>query len=64
MEINVATEKNYETVATIENTLSKKLFWRINATPMANDAHFVIPTDYYVNNKRGNMLYVKLVLLH
>lgn len=40
-----------------EHSLPKSYFGGINATPMANDAHFVIPTDYYVNSKRGNMLY-------
>ncbi|MFT3919082.1 endonuclease [Cloacibacterium sp.] len=50
--------KNYENSCyNREHSLPKSFFGGINATPMANDAHFVIPTDYYVNNKRGNMLY-------
>ncbi len=40
-----------------EHSLPKSYFGGKNATPMANDAHFVIPTDYYVNNQRGNLFY-------
>jgi endonuclease I len=50
--------KNYENSCyNREHSLPKSYFGGINATPMANDAHFVIPTDYYVNNQRGNLLY-------
>lgn len=50
--------KNYENSCyNREHSLPKSYFGGIYATPMANDAHFVIPTDYYVNSKRGNMLY-------
>ncbi|WP_374451189.1 endonuclease [Cloacibacterium normanense] len=50
--------KNYENSCyNREHSLPKSYFGGINATPMANDAHFVIPTDYYVNNQRGNYLY-------
>ena len=37
-----------------EHSLPKSYFGGSTATPMANDAHFVIPSDYYVNNQRGN----------
>ncbi|ROI14634.1 endonuclease [Epilithonimonas hominis] len=40
-----------------EHSLPKSFFGGQNATPMANDANFVIPTDYYVNSKRGNYNY-------
>lgn len=40
-----------------EHSLPKTYFGGQNATPMANDAHFVIPTDYYVNSKRGSYPY-------
>ncbi|MDH6252322.1 endonuclease I [Chryseobacterium sp. H1D6B] len=40
-----------------EHSLPKTYFGGINATPMANDAHFVIPTDYYVNSKRADYPY-------
>lgn len=40
-----------------EHSLPKTYFGGQNATPMANDAHFVIPTDYYVNSKRESFPY-------
>ncbi|GAE65990.1 endonuclease [Chryseobacterium indologenes] len=40
-----------------EHSLPKTYFGGQNAIPMANDAHFVIPTDYYVNSKRGSYPY-------
>ena len=40
-----------------EHSLPKSFFGGIDATPMANDGHFVIPTDYYVNGKRSNYPY-------
>ena len=40
-----------------EHSLPKSFFGGINATPMANDANFVIPTDYYVNSQRSNYPY-------
>ena len=40
-----------------EHSLPKTYFGGQTATPMANDAHFVIPTDYYVNNQRGSYPY-------
>jgi len=40
-----------------EHSLPKSFFGGQNAVPMANDANFVIPTDYFVNSKRGNMNY-------
>lgn len=40
-----------------EHSLPKVYFGGINATPMSHDAHFVIPTDYYVNNQRGDLFY-------
>lgn len=38
-----------------EHSLPKSFFG--NAAPMANDAHFVIPTDYFVNQQRSNYPY-------
>ena len=40
-----------------EHSLPKSFFGGILATPMANDGHFVIPTDYFVNNQRSNFPY-------
>lgn len=40
-----------------EHSLPKVYFGGINAVPMSHDVHFVIPTDYYVNSKRGDMPY-------
>jgi endonuclease I len=40
-----------------EHTMPKSFFGGINATPMANDAHYIIPADYYVNGKRSNYPY-------
>ncbi|WP_226065208.1 endonuclease [Kaistella polysaccharea] len=40
-----------------EHTLPKSFFGGIDATPMANDAHFIIPADYYVNGQRSNYPY-------
>lgn len=40
-----------------EHTLPKTYFGGQNAVPMANDAHFVIPSDYYVNSMRSNYPY-------
>ena len=40
-----------------EHSLPKTYFGGQNATPMANDAHFVIPSDYYVNSKRESYPY-------
>ena len=40
-----------------EHSLPKSFFGGQTAVPMANDAHFVIPTDYYVNNQRSNYPY-------
>ncbi|WP_027376470.1 endonuclease [Kaistella palustris] len=40
-----------------EHTLPKSFFGGINARPMANDAHFIIPADYYVNGQRFNYPY-------
>ena len=40
-----------------EHSLPKSFFGGQNAVPMANDANFVIPTDYYVNSRRGNLNY-------
>ncbi|MGA9212788.1 endonuclease [Kaistella sp.] len=40
-----------------EHSLPKSFFGGQTAVPMANDAHFVIPTDYYVNSMRGNFPY-------
>ncbi|WP_160138909.1 endonuclease [Chryseobacterium sp. c4a] len=50
--------KNYENSCyNREHSLPKRYFGGQNATPMANDAHFVIPTDYFVNNKRSDYPY-------
>ncbi len=40
-----------------EHTMPKSFFGGINARPMANDAHFVIPADYFVNGQRFNYPY-------
>ncbi len=40
-----------------EHTLPKTYFGGQTAAPMANDAHFVIPSDYYVNSMRSNYPY-------
>jgi len=40
-----------------EHSLPKSFFGGQSAVPMANDANFVIPTDYFVNSKRGNLNY-------
>ena len=40
-----------------EHTLPKTYFGGQSAVPMANDAHFVIPSDYFVNSKRSNFPY-------
>lgn len=37
-----------------EHSLPKSYFGGQDKVPMANDAHFVIPSDYYVNSRRGN----------
>lgn len=39
-----------------EHTLPKSYFGG-QVAPMANDAHFVIPSDYYVNGRRSNYPY-------
>ncbi len=38
-----------------EHSLPKSYFG--NAAPMANDAHFVVPSDYFVNQQRSNYPY-------
>ena len=38
-----------------EHSLPKSYFG--NATPMANDAHFVVPADFFVNQQRSNYPY-------
>lgn len=38
-----------------EHTLPKSYFG--NGVPMANDAHFVVPADYFVNQQRSNYPY-------
>ncbi|WP_226065209.1 endonuclease [Kaistella polysaccharea] len=38
-----------------EHSLPKSYFG--DQAPMANDAHFVVPSDYYVNSQRGNYPY-------
>ena len=40
-----------------EHSLPKSYFGGKDAVPMANDAHFVVPSDYYVNSRRGNFPY-------
>ena len=40
-----------------EHSVPKSFFGGQSAVPMANDGHFVIPTDYYVNNQRSNYPY-------
>lgn len=40
-----------------EHSLPKSFFGGQSATPMANDAHFIIPSDYYVNSQRSNYPY-------
>lgn len=35
-----------------EHSLPKSFYGGSSAAPMANDAHFVIPSDYWVNSKR------------
>lgn len=40
-----------------EHSLPKSFFGGQSAAPMANDAHFVIPSDYYVNSRRSNYPY-------
>ncbi len=37
-----------------EHSLPKSYFGGGDKYPMASDAHFVIPSDYYVNSRRGN----------
>ena len=44
-----------------EHTLPKSYLGGQDAVPMVNDALFVIPTDYYVNNQRGNFNYGKSI---
>ncbi|KIA83750.1 endonuclease I [Kaistella solincola] len=39
-----------------EHSLPKSYFGG-QIAPMANDAHFVVPSDYYVNSQRGNYPY-------
>ncbi|OWK74160.1 endonuclease I [Flavobacteriaceae bacterium JJC] len=40
-----------------EHSFPKVNFGGQSAVPMANDAHFVIPSDYYVNSRRSNYPY-------
>lgn len=40
-----------------EHSLPKSYFGGGDKVPMANDAHFVVPSDYYVNSRRGNFPY-------
>ncbi len=40
-----------------EHSLPKSFFGGQDAVPMANDAHFIIPSDYFVNMKRSNYPY-------
>lgn len=40
-----------------EHSLPKSYFGGQDAVPMANDAHFIIPSDYLVNMKRSNYPY-------
>lgn len=40
-----------------EHSLPKSYFGGKDAVPMANDGHFVVPSDYYVNSRRGNFPY-------
>ena len=40
-----------------EHSLPKSYYGGIDATPMSNDAHFIIPSDYFVNNQRSNYPY-------
>lgn len=40
-----------------EHSLPKSYFGGQNATPMSSDAHFIIPSDYYVNSKRADYNY-------
>ena len=52
------TGKNYEnTCYNREHSLPKSYFGGQDAVPMANDAHFVVPTDYFVNQQRSNYPY-------
>ena len=43
-----------------EHSLPKSFFGG-QVAPMANDAHFVVPSDYYVNSQRGNYPYGETV---
>ena len=40
-----------------EHSLPKNFFGGQTALPMASDANFIIPTDYYVNSKRADYNY-------
>ena len=40
-----------------EHSVPKSFFGGQSAVPMANDGHFVIPSDYFVNSKRSNFPY-------
>jgi len=40
-----------------EHSIPKSFFGGQNATPMASDAHFIIPSDYFVNSQRGDLNY-------
>lgn len=40
-----------------EHSLPKSYFGGQSQVPMANDGHFVVPSDYYVNSRRGNFPY-------
>ncbi|MDY3319262.1 endonuclease [Riemerella anatipestifer] len=37
-----------------EHIVPQSLFSNVKPTPMKHDAHFVVPTDYLVNNRRSN----------
>lgn len=40
-----------------EHSLPKNFFGGQTAVPMASDAHFIIPSDYYVNSQRSDYNY-------
>ncbi len=53
-----ATNNNFEGFCyNREHTLPQSFFGGSGAAPMVNDGHFVVPTDYYVNNRRSNYSY-------
>ncbi|MGV4412864.1 endonuclease [Chryseobacterium sp. T1] len=40
-----------------EHSIPKSFFGGQTATPMASDAHFIVPSDYYINSQRGDLNY-------